>query len=571
MRVKWSSAIHLFFFVMISQNGWVESSIQLNAISPTIRIGPTEPFDGKEIVEMECAKNEFESMQIVVTAKGGNLQQVDAEFLPLIGPDQGEIGANHITLFREIFVPVRYSSPRATLPPGWYPDPLVPFLNPYTGEPVKGPRWTERNLEGGRFGGGGFDLWENHHQPLWIDIHVPENAKTGVYKGSIRVSARNSRPVEMPIRLTVWDFTLPDGPTHENHFGGFGYVARYHDLKTDSKEYESLEEKYIAMMAAHRLNPPLPSRFHPAIDEDGSIQATDSFDRQLSEFVQKYHMTNIEIPRAPFRDVINADREKAIHYYRSWYAYLQKKGWEKRAYLYMLDEPNDADAYERVRQLGAMVHEADARIRCLVVEQPYLQDPNWGPLDDAIDIWCPLFGFIHQPSIEQVQDQGDEVWSYSALVQSAPRYHPDYDNVKNDNPPYWQIDFPVTAYRIAPWLNRRYNVTGLLYWSTVFWLSPKRNPWDDPGFRIRFNGDGFLFYPGNEAGIDGPIASIRLKNLRDGMEDYEYFTILEQKGGNEIVNAIVREAVPTWGSWNQDSACLPTLRKRLAEEIVKRN
>jgi len=282
-------------------------------------------------------------------------------------------------------------------------------------------------------------------------------------------------------------------------------------------------------------------------------------------------VTNIDIPRAPFGDITGANREKAINFYRSWYAYLASKGWAERSYLYMLDEPNDPEAYEQVRALGAVVNEAEPGIRRLVVEQPYTQDPAWGTLDEAIDIWCPLFGFIDEGSVERVIAQGDDVWSYTALVQTAPPYHPEYETVKNDLPPFWQLDFPLASYRIAPWLNRRYHVTGLLYWSSVYWQSPDRNPWDDPGFRIRWNGEGALFYPGNDAGIDGPIASIRLKNLRDGMEDYEYFAILDARGVSDQVDAIVREAVPTWGTWNQDPAHLEALRRKLAEAILAIN
>ncbi len=105
---------------------------------------------------------------------------------------------------------------------------------------------------------------------------------------------------------------------------------------------------------------------------------------------------------------------------------------------------------------------------------------------------------------------------------------------------------------------------------TVYWQSPKRDPWFDPGFRIRFNGDGFLFYPGDDAGIDGPVASIRLKNLRDGMEDYEYFAILQQLGGKDVVDKVVQQAVPTWGTWKKDPYIVLKLRKQLAEEIIKR-
>jgi len=128
----------------------------------------------------------------------------------------------------------------------------------------------------------------------------------------------------------------------------------------------------------------------------------------------------------------------------------------------------------------------------------------------------------------------------------------------------------VTSYRIAPWLNRRYNITGLLYWSTIYWGCPDRDPWDDPGFRIRWNGDGALFYPGEDAGIEGPVASIRLKCLRDGMEDYEYFVILEQLGGKKVVDEVVHKAVPTWGTWLQHPNSLLDLRRHLAQEILRR-
>jgi hypothetical protein len=111
-------------------------------------------------------------------------------------------------------------------------------------------------------------------------------------------------------------------------------------------------------------------------------------------------------------------------------------------------------------------------------------------------------------------------------------------------------------------------VTGLLYWTTVCWTSPQRDPWDSLGFRLNFNGEGMLFYPGEDAGIDGPITTIRLKNLRDGMEDYEYFTLLEKRKGKEAVDEIVRAAVPTWGTWDQDPYHLLKLRERIAREIV---
>ena len=545
-------------------------AVQLRAAPPTVRVRPRDTFDGPTAVEMACARGEYESFQVIVTAREGNVLRVEAEISPLQSEAGAIIPAEGVVLYREVYVPVRHSAPRATCPPGWIPEPLVPFKNPYTGEAIQGPRWDGKQRVGARFGGAGFDLWQDRNQALWVDVYVPGETPAGTYTGTVKVRAEDAPAVELPVRLEVWDFVLPDGPTHENHFGGFSRVARYHGLDASSEEYYTLEDRYIQMMADHRINPPLPKRLRPKIDESGTALFDEELDRKLTEFVARYHVTNIDVPRAPFGDVLGADREKARNYYGSWYAYLERKGWADRAYLYMLDEPNSPDAYDTVRKLGAMVHEGAPNLRRVVVEQPYPHSPDWGTLDDAIDIWCPLFGFVHGPSIERVLAQGDEVWSYSALVQKAPRYHPEYEQVRNDDPPYWQIDFPVASYRVATWLNRRYHITGLLYWSTVYWAAPERNPWDDPGFRIRWNGDGALFYPGEDAGIEGPVASMRLKNLRDGMEDYEYFAILDKLDASDVVDEIVRTAVPTWGSWDQDPHALPALRERLAAEILTR-
>jgi hypothetical protein len=39
-----------------------------------------------------------------------------------------------------------------------------------------------------------------------------------------------------------------------------------------------------------------------------------------------------------------------------------------------------------------------------------------------------------------------------------------------------------------------------------------------------------LLYPGSKFGYDGPIASIRLKAIRRGLQDFEYLQIVERKG-----------------------------------------
>lgn len=76
-----------------------------------------------------------------------------------------------------------------------------------------------------------------------------------------------------------------------------------------------------------------------------------------------------------------------------------------------------------------------------------------------------------------------------------------------------------------------------------------QNPWDEPASFIYFdrssemtddiwgNGDGRLFYPNNRhPGVDTdtpytgkPVPCVRLEILRDGIEDYDYLHLLEEK------------------------------------------
>ena len=81
------------------------------------------------------------------------------------------------------------------------------------------------------------------------------------------------------------------------------------------------------------------------------------------------------------------------------------KAWDRAAkeldrpvlfFTYLLDEPNDEKAYREVQQWGRAVREAKSALKVMVVEQTKTQDPAWGDLYGAVDIWCPLFP-LHDP------------------------------------------------------------------------------------------------------------------------------------------------------------------------------
>jgi hypothetical protein len=568
--------------------------VNLTSISSMERIGQNQPLFGDSQAAIAAARNEVESFQVVVGAVLKNIRVVNAEMSDLKG-DSGMIGQDNITLYRAEYARVRRSSPMAQLPPGLFADPLVPFIDPVKGKPIE-PFHQYRVKWGTPFISSGFEMyalpfevWKGQNQPLWVDVYIPKNTPAGEYHGVFTVTLEDfpgahssladsirTKSVSLPVSLTVWDFTLPDGPTHRNHFGSVQrQIPELFGTDKNTDKIREIEMRYCRMMADHRINPPIPDNLLPEVNTDGSLKIDPARHEALRKYIQDLHVTDFEIPRARFADMTTVNRDKTIQYYRDYYNYLKENGWDKRAYVYMLDEPNLKENYEQVLALGGMIHEASPQLRCLVVEQTYKQDPSWPDIDPAVDIWCPLWAFIHRESIDEKLSHGDEVWSYTALSQRTPEYHPQYNELKDYDSPYWHIDALLTSYRTPTWINWQYRINGLLYWSSIQISETHTgvmDPWLLPAFsesEHQFNGGGYLLYPGSPCGIEGPIPCIRLKNVRDSMEDWEYFALLEQLSDRENVTKLVSGVAPNWWSSSEDPELILSVREKIASEIVK--
>lgn len=78
---------------------------------------------------------------------------------------------------------------------------------------------------------------------------------------------------------------------------------------------------------------------------------------------------------------------------------------------------------------------------------------------------------------------------------------------------------PLMDSRILHWLNYKYDATGYLHWGWNQWTD---NPYLDPDIHI---GDGWHVYPVK----NGVLNSLRWEEMRNGIQDYEYFRMLENK------------------------------------------
>lgn len=86
------------------------------------------------------------------------------------------------------------------------------------------------------------------------------------------------------------------------------------------------------------------------------------------------------------------------------------------------------------------------------------------------------------------------------------------------------------------------------------------------------NGDENLLYPGVDG---GPVSSVRLQNIRDGIEDWELFSRLGHSGVTAaeplISNAadLIRQAVLNDTARREDPALLERLRREAARRVIR--
>ncbi len=158
---------------------------------------------------------------------------------------------------------------------------------------------------------------------------------------------------------------------------------------------------------------------------------------------------------------------------------------------------------------------------------------------------------------ELVETRGDEAWWYWAGKPYEPyaTFHADSLGI-----------LP----RIIGWQMQEYDVTGLLYYSVTCWgemvgLWSNINNVINPNLNLY--GNGVLIYPGIDRGIREPISSIRLENLRDGIEDYMYLEMIGRLCGEEKRDEYVAKITTNLIEYSTDDAYLQSVRIEMGNMI----
>ena len=351
-----------------------------------------------------------------------------------------------------------------------------------------------------------FDVSPGHTQPIWIDVYVPKRARPGEYKGRITIAPSNAETTEVPFSLRVYDFVLPDESKLVTAFGLYtDFVADQHGVPRDSEEARQLHKRYYELLLDRGI-----STYSIPVDifsEEGASYITDP---RVTSFVIQYTKNEQEQRRI-------LDRVRSLNA-------LDK------AFFYFQDEPVNQEAYDNLRQGCDYLRKIDPAVN---IVSPYFSNPDFTDdetiyhlLTGCINIWCFKTSFFDAKALDERRKAGDKIWDYVCCDPPRP-----YAN--------FFVEYVPLEHRMLMWQNYLYDVSGLLYWCTTYWAQTE-DPWANMATWHGLYGDGSLLYPGKKVGIDGPVSSIRLEVIRDGLEDYKYLWLLEQKIGRDAVKEYVR-------------------------------
>jgi len=517
--------------IFIKANKSSAAAFPVWVASGLVRVGKTEAPGMVSSIDLSGARGEIVDAQITVHAPAGGLTNVNVSPSDLSAPGGGTIPASNITLYRETYVTVTGTAnygggSNPPLGAGTYPEPLIPFNDPETGAPLCG-RSAALKACNASIGAG-------ENQPYWIDISIPHEtaaSPSGTYTGNILLTATQGT-VTIPVSLTVWNFELPMQPSELSLWTLWPPAA---GDTTTSLARALMRNKVMSWVDAATdttsdmtnsgLNRAgLDAYYHFQVKCDGSHTSMPSTGQ-------------IDAAAATFPVTLPLD-------------------------LYIGDELNNCpNDYPALKAIGARVHAANRSVKTiLTVNTPDAKLFDDGHGRSAIDHWVLLDSMEKWPTLPFTG--GGDLWSYTSC------------NTGSGNTPEWLVDYPPINERIqAGFLNWAQGATGILYYRADGWTAGNSiGSWNNVdtnacGGGLGRPGDGIFLYPPGPIASTEPAPGIRLKAIRDGIQDYEYAHLLKNQGQTSYVEFVLKPIAASWTKWSHDPNELENVRLKFGQQL----
>ena len=538
--------------------GTIADGMVVGQARSTERVMPRDAFVARaaDAVSVRLARNETESFQIVVATLGEDLRDVGVAVEgDLVGEDgKGAFAAANIkpcvTGFGNVYEQATYRMhPGCRARLGWYPDPILDFLKTTD---VKG----------------------DDVQSFWVRVKAPEGQAAGVFKGALLVSAtrtgggRTLRRVPLTVRVN--GFALPKTSPLPLLLSFNPKVDRTAPL--DAAERKKINEDPSSTVNIWRKHfdewVDFLADYYITMDTIymGSTKAFNetylpAWKRLKKQGRLGWHCIGYwkYIPEGPDGERRWNDGNFAM--LKANYETLKREGLLEDAYFYGADEV-PMKFIENCRRAAELIKRDMPGVPITTTGCTRGGGVKGTPgerLGDVIDMFIPttegwLRG-IADPA--KVRADGRQLGWYICN-------NPDY--------PYAQMfteSEPIESRLLMGAMTAKYDPAAFLIWALTEWnYGPVVDSGPYTGIRERTwttdNGDACWMH----AGPDGvPLATVRLENFRDGLDDLWYAKLYEKKFGRKP--DVPTSLINTLNDFSRDPVQLAAWREALADALEK--
>ncbi len=513
-------------------------------------------------------RNETVAFQVIVQA-GGSLDNVTVDLERLTGPGGAAIAnaasatdpmrftGRRIERFVEHYLKIKRASygfgwkegsgPRGDWT-GWVPDALIPV------EWASKISWARYPLR----------IDSNKNGAIWIDITIPADQAAGLYSGEVVVQNDGTELARLPVRLEVAAATLPDWPVQTMvYWGDFTFHKRFGGSEgQDTASIDQAKKHLKQLMHRHRLSP-----LHLGYDQTSVSEAYSGLEGTLYTPAQGYEGPAQGVgdgalclgPYGSFGEPSAQNLSLLGELAES----LANRGIfsSSDVFLYSSDEDcNDARASawrSAFQNAGGSVGQIEVARTC---SKPAAGQP--------VDVVIKAAEAFSPAEVSQARDSGQKLWIYAGTQPYTGNF---------------LIDAEAVAPRINGWIAALYDVGRWFCWESTYWSDSNNGgePTDvfedpetfvTPDGAVHMSGDGTLVYPGKQVdvfskhsiGVNGLIASIRMKNWRRGIQDAGYYQLARQGNAAQaravaqrviprVLNQTTEGAAPSWSSAGKDT------------------
>ena len=433
-----------------------------------------------------------------------------------------------------------------------------------------------------------FDLTANRSQMFIIKVKSTADSPAGQYSATVKVKDADGRVIKQAnVYAYVRDFTLP--------------VASYCKTLTDLNEWAVIVGANREGTTTDGLEDDLYSKYYGYL-LDNKVNCYTLPYAKRGQFWDARVEQYMDDPRCTAFTLFWKHHPESLVNGKYLDAYLEaaydrvskKQEWLDKAYFYPDggDEPLSIAALNNIKTWNAQFTQYFGAHK-LIIPVHYDTMINtttdfFKYLENDVNVWCPktyffntnadkaaysdLYTQFYTKSMEntlgvftdRMAEQkagGDEVWWYVTRFPHNPEIT-------------FSINDESVKHRILFWQTKLYDVDGVLYYMCNDWENAK--VWTKKyehavnGTIVDTYGNGVLIYPGGALreyiekygsdGYPGPIGSLRLESIRDGVEDYDYFTLLDQRFGEGTSDLLIKQVTTALGDYSTDTELFSRVR-----------